>query len=281
MPQGGAIRDYAEITPRYNYELRKHEEPYVLPLRREQVKEIEWRTFMGAYKGVTDFVTKFVWPVPALWVTRWAARRHITPNMVTTVGLFLVLVALVLFAKGHLWPGLAAAWMMTFLDTVDGKLARVTFTVSDWGRRYDHVTDMIHPPLWWGAWWFGIRDATDPSLLPILDIAVYFVVVGYVVERLIELAFKRLYKVRIHVWEPVDSVFRLITARRNPNLVILSVAMVLGAPALGFIAVAVWTTFSILFHAVRFVQGGLRHVSGRQLVSWLAESTGSVAQTAR
>ena len=38
---------------------------------------------------------------------------------------------------------------MTFLDTVDGKLARVTLTSSRFGNWLDHGNDIIHPPLWW------------------------------------------------------------------------------------------------------------------------------------
>src|SRR3546814_2416912 len=47
---------------------------------------------------------------------------------------------------GGFWTGLAAAWIMTFLDTVDGKLARVTLASSRWGNAYDHGIDLIHPP---------------------------------------------------------------------------------------------------------------------------------------
>ena len=41
---------------------------------------------------------------------------------------------------------------MTFLDTVDGKLARVTLTSSPFGNVLDHSLDLIHPPFWYWAW---------------------------------------------------------------------------------------------------------------------------------
>ena len=41
--------------------------------------------YMESYKGVTDVVTKHVWPIPALHVTRFCARLGISPNMVTLV----------------------------------------------------------------------------------------------------------------------------------------------------------------------------------------------------
>ncbi len=48
------------------------------------------------------------------------------------------------------------------------------------------------------------------------------IVGGYVAQRIIEGIFMRRFgKMHIHVWRPIDSKFRLITARRNPNMVIL------------------------------------------------------------
>ena len=48
---------------------------------------------------------------------------------------------------------------MTFLDTVDGKLARVTLRSSPFGNVYDHSIDLIHPPFWWWAWIVGLPAA--------------------------------------------------------------------------------------------------------------------------
>ena len=42
----------------------------------------------------------------------------------------------------------------------------------------------------------------------------------------------------IHVWRPIDSKFRLITARRNPNMVILVGALLFGRPDVGLELVA-------------------------------------------
>ena len=43
----------------------------------------------------------------------------------------------------------------------------------------------------------------------------------------------RRYGMHIHVWRPVDSQFRLITARRNPNMVILVASLLFGRPDSG------------------------------------------------
>jgi hypothetical protein len=63
--------------------------------------------------------------------------------------------------------------------------------------------------------------------------------------------------------------FRLITARRNPNMVILFVALLAGRPDLGLIALAWWTVISLIVHAVRLVQAYGEKRAGRPIVSWM------------
>ncbi len=269
---GLAVLGPGELASAYDQALRKRDEPYVLSLKDRTLPEIERRMFHGAYKGVTDFVTKWVWPVPAMAVTRWAAERRITPNLVTALSLVLVFLALWLFAAGYFLTGLLAAWIMTFLDTVDGKLARVTLTSTPAGNVFDHGIDLIHPPFWYAAWWYGLswQDSTDwPAAY--LDPALWIVLGGYVAGRLMEGLFLWLFRIEIHAWRPIDSAFRLVTARRNPNLVLLSVGALAGRPDLGFLAVAAWTILSLLFHGLRIVQALYRRRAGVPIRSWLSE----------
>ena len=138
--------------PAYTAQLRKVEPAYLFEARPELARAIEERTFSASYKGVTDLVTKWVWPRPAAWVTRRLAAWHVHPNTVTIASWLLAALACWLFARGAFVAGLLAAWLMTFLDTVDGKLARVTLTSSRFGNVLDHSLDLIHPPFWYLAW---------------------------------------------------------------------------------------------------------------------------------
>ena len=49
---------------------------------------------------------------------------------------------------------------------------------------------------------------------------------------------RRFGRMHIHVWRPIDSRFRLITARRNPNMVLLVGALLFGRPDVGIELVA-------------------------------------------
>ncbi len=250
----------------YNHALRKRSTPVLTELTTDNVRAVEARLFGGSYKGVTDLVTKYVWPVPARIVTRWCAVLRMTPNQVTFVGFLLVLAAFWLFWRGEFGWGLACAWLMTFLDTVDGKLARVTLTSSKIGNAFDHGIDLIHPPFWWWAWWVGLFVVSQPP--PWAEAVLLVTVGGYVLQRVQEGIFLGLFRVEIHAWRRFDSFFRLITTRRNPNLILLTLAWLVGRPDVGMVLVAAWTVVSLAVHLVQILQA-LAAPKG-QVVSWLS-----------
>ncbi|MCQ8186324.1 CDP-alcohol phosphatidyltransferase family protein [Parvularcula maris] len=251
-----------ELAGRYNHQLRKRETPYAIDLLSEGVPQAEKELFKSSYKGVTDFVTKYAWPVPARYVTKWCAKAKLTPNMVTTASLVLVILAFWFFWQGQFALGFISGWAMTFLDTVDGKLARTTMQSSEWGNVFDHGIDLIHPPFWYWAWYVGLQKLGYGA--PWLDEALWVILVGYVLGRVIEGIFMRVHGFHIHVWKPMDSFMREITARRNPNTFIFMVMAIIGLPVLGFGLVAVWTIVCTLFHLVRLVQAGTQ-----KKTSWL------------
>ena len=255
----------------YRKNLRNNVPPYVLSTQEMPVAAIERHMFMASYKGLTDVVTKYVWPVPALVVTRWCAASGISPNAVTLVSFLCVVAATLLFWFGWFLTGLLFAWAMCFLDTVDGKLARVTLTSSKWGNVFDHGTDLVHPPFWWFAWYWGLGTLPFASL-PGMQIAMLIVIAGYILGRIEEGIFLWAFKFEMFTWRPIDALSRLITARRNPNLIILSVFTMLGRPDVGLAAVAVWTVLCIGFHAVRIMQAFAERGRGRPVASYLAGS---------
>ncbi len=269
LPQGLRATDAAGLDATYWEALRKREEPYALQVAPERLKAIEWRMFMGTYKGATDLVTKYLWPRPAFHATKFCARLGITPNQVTALSLVLVIAAFYWFWQGAWLPGLLAAWGMTFLDTVDGKLARITLQSSKWGNVFDHGIDLVHPPFWYWAWAVGLQAGPHALRPAELLVLLAVIIAGYVLQRVIEgIAIWRL-GLEIHVWRRIDTWFRLVTARRNPNLLLLTVFTAAGRPDLGLAAVAVWTAVCLLLHVLQLLQG-LLAARGGKLTSWMA-----------
>jgi phosphatidylglycerophosphate synthase len=250
-------------------ELRKRERPFVMALDPADPEPVERAAYDAAYKGVTDALTLYLWRKPAFYLTRWAARAGLAPNFVTLVGAVLCLLAFFLFWRGEYWWGVLSGFIFMVLDTVDGKLARVTGASSKWGEVFDHGIDLVHPPFWYWAWEHGLAAYGRPLEPIVVTMVLWVIVGGYVAQRLIEGIFIKRLKMEIHVWRPIDSRFRLITARRNPNMVILVVLLLFRRPDLGLELVAWWTLASLIFHAVRLAQANERAARGERLVSWL------------
>jgi phosphatidylglycerophosphate synthase len=271
---GNALDGYDALgaeTAELNYaELRKRDRPFVLPLDPNDPEPVERAAYDASYKGVTDVLTLYLWRRPAFYLTRWAARAELTPNVVTLVGAILCALAFVLFWRGLYWPGVLAGFIFMVLDTVDGKLARCTGASSKWGNVFDHGIDLVHPPFWWWAWLHGLAAYGRP-LAPVYATMVLSAIVGgYVAQRVIEGVFMRRFGgMHIHVWRKVDSQFRLITARRNPNMIILVAALLVGRPDSGLVLVAWWTIISLIFHAVRYAQASEAAARGQKITSWL------------
>ena len=272
--RGEGIEGYETLaaeTAKLSYaELRKREQPFVLPLDAANPEPVERAAYDAAYKGVTDLLTLYFWRKPAFHLTRWAAQAGLSPNMITAVGALCCLLAFVLFWRGEYWSGVAAGFTFMVLDTVDGKLARCTGASSKLGNVFDHGIDLIHPPFWWWAWAHGL-EAYGRSLEPVYATMVLWAIIGgYVAQRVIEGIFMRRFgRMHIHVWRPIDSKFRLITARRNPNMVILVAALLVARPDTGLVLVAFWTIVSLIFHAVRLAQATEQSARGQPVTSWL------------
>ena len=272
LPDGMSAVTSEELASTYWQALRKREIPYVLSVSEPEIRAVEWRMFMGTYKGATDFVTKWLWPRPAFYVTQFCANFGITPNQVTSLSLVLVFAAFYWFYIGDWLPGLISAWFMTFLDTVDGKLARITLNSSKFGNVYDHSIDLIHPPFWYAAWGMGVMVRAFALEQGAFVLTLSVIIAGYVVQRIVEGISIAFFKIEIHIWRPADTFFRQITARRNPNLVLLAVGAVAGRPDWGLIAVAAWTAISLGVHLLQIVQAAMVMRRGGNLVSWMANS---------
>ncbi len=271
---GGDGTSLETVTPEdlaaFNETLKSAQAPFLEPVSQQNKAELENRLYGNAYKGITDLVTKFVWPRPARKAVQVAASMGMSPNMVTSIGLVLVIAACYLFLNGHYLAGLVAGWIMTFLDTVDGKLARVTVQSTKFGNLYDHIIDLVHPPFWYIYWGMSLAGFT-----PVLGFdqqqMYWLIIIAYVLGRLVEGVFPLLGNCGIFTWRPFDAWFRLVTARRNPCLIILTVCALAGQPDWGFVAVTFWSVITTLLLVMRLVQGVAARLRGGPLESWLSD----------
>ena len=70
-------------------------------------------------------------------------RIYILPNLFTTASLFAGFYAIIQATQGHFDVSAAAIFIAAILDSLDGRVARMTNTVSDFGKEYDSLADVI------------------------------------------------------------------------------------------------------------------------------------------
>ncbi|MDT8438863.1 MAG: CDP-alcohol phosphatidyltransferase family protein [Wenzhouxiangellaceae bacterium] len=252
--------------------LRRATPPLLAAVTPQRAAQLEAELYGNAYKGVTDLVTKWLWPRPSAWLVRRCAALGLSPNQVTLISLLLVILAGVLFARGQFTAGLLAGWVMTLLDTVDGKLARVTLQSSRIGGHFDHGIDLIHPPFWYLAWALGLAGASLlPDALSVTDAALW-IFIPYIVGRLSEGIYGWTIGGTMFLYRPFDSWFRLIMARRNPALILLTGALLIGRPDLGLLAVIGWSLISVAVQVGRLLAALIGWARSHQRpTAWLTE----------
>jgi phosphatidylglycerophosphate synthase len=97
-----------------------------------------------AVKASDGFFTTFFVSPYSRYIARWAARRGLTPNQVTTFSLLLGVLTAVAFATGERWGLITGAVLLQLaftFDCVDGQLARYTRQFSKLGAWLDSVFD--------------------------------------------------------------------------------------------------------------------------------------------
>lgn len=264
----------AELSSGYQARLRKLEKSQVFKITEAKQRLLENYLYGQSYKGVTDLVTKWVWFYPARRMVRWCVRFRVTPNIVTGIGWMLTIAASVLFYFGEFILGLILAWIMTFLDTVDGKLARVTLQSSKLGHLLDHGLDILHPPIWYWLWAVGtgVEQVRLFGIVWDIHFLTWIMLIAYLSGRLFEGLFQLLFNdISIFSWRPIDSYNRLITARRNPCLIILTMSIIWNAPHYGYFWVVFWTLASTVFLGYRFSMGCIYRIQVGPLISWIEQ----------
>ncbi|MDH5484160.1 MAG: CDP-diacylglycerol--serine O-phosphatidyltransferase [Gammaproteobacteria bacterium] len=68
---------------------------------------------------------------------------YLLPNLFTTAALFAGFYAIIAAIHGHFGQACAAVFIAMLLDGIDGRVARITNTQSEFGAEYDSLSDMV------------------------------------------------------------------------------------------------------------------------------------------
>lgn len=68
---------------------------------------------------------------------------YLLPNLITTGGLFAGFYAVIVASQGRFVPACVAVFVAGLLDGMDGRIARLTNTQSEFGVQYDSLADLV------------------------------------------------------------------------------------------------------------------------------------------
>ena len=110
------------------------------------------------------------------------ARRsrgvYLLPNLFTTAALFCGFYAIIAALQGRFEPAAVAVFVAMVLDGLDGRVARLTHTESEFGAQYDSMADLVSfglaPALIMYEWALGTMVEMGPFLSKLGWLAAFF-----------------------------------------------------------------------------------------------------------
>jgi phosphatidylglycerophosphate synthase len=132
---------------------------------RIQAYDLDDALLQSSVKATDGFFTSFFVSPYSKYIARWAARRGLTPNQITTVSMLIGALAAAAFATGERWGLIAGAVLLQVsftTDCVDGQLARYTRQFSRLGAWLDSVFDRTKEYLTFAGLAIGAARSGDP-----------------------------------------------------------------------------------------------------------------------
>lgn len=95
---------------------------------------------LGYYDTVSAYVNKM-----GFIVSRKVKHNgiYLLPNIFTTASLFAAFYSIVASMKGHFTSAAIAIYYATIADALDGRIARLTNTQTDFGAEFDSLSDIV------------------------------------------------------------------------------------------------------------------------------------------
>lgn len=252
-------KDFFSMTPSnvdsYIEDLRLDCLPYFVTVEpSSDVRKIENLMYEANFKGTLDFIAIYIYKYPVREITKLLSLYpFITPNFVTALSILASFAIPTLFAFGELGWAIVIGWSMFILDSVDGKLARLTVRLSKTAGLIEHATSSPAIFLWFGTlgWHFS-----DGQLLNFSNSAVVsaWTLMGlYWIDKSINGFFKTKYKRDIYDFRRIDRLFHLVACRRAIIMLIITTGYTLNHPREAFYFTAFWMIVTFIFHLYRYV----------------------------
>jgi hypothetical protein len=252
--EGGAEHSmtsvFVEDLDTYVRFLRKNVPPVFVKMdAARSSRALENMLYDRTFKGSMEFVAIYGYRLPVREMTRWIAATRITPNQITGLAITCSVAAIPCFWMGWLVSGLILAATFIVLDSLDGKLARLTFRLSHVADRVDHLTSLPTRMGWYSGMAMTFSSGNWQSLEGIGGIL------------LIVLPFLDKMNLNLCNWKfghslldftPMDRRIHLFTVRRNDIFVML-IGNATGFALQSYYAIVAWMILTWVWHSGRLM----------------------------
>ena len=236
------------------------EDDYIVSMRRrvrpvcfsappgQNYRVVERVILDSAQNGTLDLPAHIHGPIETAIISLLCKTR-ITPNQITIGGFIIGCSATAAFLAGRVGLGIIAALLFGIVDGLDGKQARVKIETTERGK-WEHQLDYLIENSWWLAIAFNLwRSGQFPNVFYFLALLIASHLLAEFAKRRVKIARGRL----LDDVAPFDRAFRLIAARRNVYVWILTGGFLLGAFSQSYAIICGWAAVSAAVHLTRSV----------------------------
>lgn len=252
--------------PAYIRFLRKNIVPKMQPVSNPTgIKDLEKVLFKDTFKGGLELIAVYGYQPVVRELTRWTSRTFLTPNMITGAAFVMRFGAMPLMATGWLASGLIVAALFIILDSLDGKLARMTYRFSDTFDKIDHWGSLPARVGWYACIAWGLTDGQWNSRITTAGFAL---VILTLLDDLNWLWAKRFFRKTLYDLSVMDERLHLFNVRRN-DIFFLLIGLIFGYLEEFFLFLPIWSAFIFLWHTGRLAW---MTFNGRRLDTPLSQS---------
>lgn len=250
---GGVLRD-RDISKMSAYvpSQRKEIRPYMFRVTTtKEAHAAERFVFEVTHYGSLDFVAKHLYKeISKLFVT-WLCRTAITPNQVTYVSIVFAVAVVPLFFLGHMTAGVVCGIIVSFLDVLDGKLARFTYRMSDKGDALDHVADRLNIVTYYVGFGLGLYTGSYTSSLGTAVWLAALSFLGQHIDKSVVRTFRLRIGIRLDEHKKADVWVRLIRPGRNVLLCFIVIGLMIDRLVEAFIVYTILIYLVGFYHMIR------------------------------
>ncbi len=228
--------------------LRKSYAPILLRVNQAtNLRHLENDLYDKTFKSGLEWIAIYGYKIPVRGLTRFFAKTTITPNQITTFAIACRFAAIPVIASSWMPLGFALAVIFIVLDSLDGKLARLTFRLSDAADWIDHSTSMPARIAWYLAMAWHFSDGDLFAAIATWGLAGAAL---QVFDEINWLLIKRKFHKSLFDFSPLDSSVHLFTARKN-DMFFMLLASGLGFEEGAYKVVSIWMAATVTWRTLR------------------------------